>query len=91
MSTKEIEQEILKRIRDLYSADFTGYLAVIKDNNSYTLKIGLPTYLEATGISADCDTDEDFISFVIEEFRKRNYMRVYIYKVIRENNGNWER
>jgi len=36
-----------------------------------------------TSIAGDFTSDEEFLGFIYEELRKRNYMRVDYYKVVR--------
>lgn len=84
MNTDQLRERILEMIKDLYNAEFNGYIKVIKNTEtSYSLILGLPTYLEPTAISCDAESDEQFLQFVEDELKRRNYMRVYIYKVIR--------
>lgn len=85
MEIANIKTTILDYITELYKANYVGYFEVFRNGNSYTLELGIPTYMERTSISCDSETDEGFIDFVKEELRSRNYMRLYIYKVIREN------
>lgn len=84
MNTIELREAILNLIKDLYNADYIGYLEVIKNEGNYTLDIGIPTYMQRTTISITADNDDDFINFISKELKSRNYMRQYIYKVIRE-------
>lgn len=98
MTELELEQTILDFIRINYGAVFTGYLKVEKfpstfagsnsnpsDNPGpgYRLNIGIPSYMFPTTIACDFDTDQEFLDYIYEEFRTRNYMRVYFYKVVR--------
>lgn len=83
MTERELEQQIRDYIVTLYNANFTGYLVVEKLNPGYKMSIGIPSYMFPTVVSCDCETDEDFLNYIYEDFRIRNYMRVYFYKVIR--------
>lgn len=86
MNTEELKEKVLEMIQVLYNAEFTGFIKVVKNTEtSYSLILGLPTYLEPSTISCDAESDEQFLQFVEDELKKRNYMRVYMYKVIREN------
>lgn len=79
------EQELVQKIRDyilnLYKAEYTGLLTVIKTGNEYKFKIGIPSYMAPTSIIGNFETDEEFLDYVYEELRTRNYMRLYIYRV----------
>lgn len=81
----ELEKKILDYIKILYNAEYVGYLRVDQDEDSYTLQIGLPSYMTLTSISRDAGSDTEFLEFIEEELRTRNYMRQDIYKVIRTN------
>ena len=39
----------------------------------YQLEIGVPSYMCKTTISGDFNTDEDFLNYVYEELRIKNY------------------
>lgn len=80
-----LENVILDYIKTLYNAEYVGYLRVFQEDDSYTLQIGLPSYMTLTNISRDSASDTEFLDFIKEEFRTRNYMRQDIYKVIRTN------
>lgn len=82
-NTQELKDKIKKYILDLYKAEYTGYLEVEKSSTGYKMSIGIPHYMFPTTIACDCDTDEEFLNYVYEDFRIRNYMRVYFYKVVR--------
>lgn len=83
MTELELEQAILDYIVNLYQACYNGYIKVEKLNPGYKLSIGVPSYMYPTTIAGDFATDEDFLNFIYEELRTRNYMRVYFYKVVR--------
>ncbi len=83
MSNLELKEKILDYIKTLYSAEYVGFMEVKKDNSIYQLLIGIPNYMIPTTISGEFDTDEEFLNFVYEELRIKNYMRVYFYEVNR--------
>ena len=98
MNELELEQAILDYIKINYKAEYTGFLKVEKFPSTYTefignpsnnpgpgyrMSIGIPNYMFPTTIACDFETDEEFLNYVYEEFRTRNYMRVYFYKVVR--------
>lgn len=83
MTEIELEQTIRDYIMTLYKACFIGWLQVEKLNPGYKLSIGIPSYMFPTTIAGDWATDEDFLNFVFEDLRIRNYMRVYFYKTHR--------
>lgn len=90
MEELELEQKILDYIKTIYNAEYIGLLKVKKLNPGYQLTIGLPSYMFPTTISSDHTTDEDFLNYIYEEVRVRNYLRVEFYKVIREKNDSRE-
>lgn len=90
MSEQELEQAIHDYIMTLYKAEYKGLLEVNKKNSEYIFKIGLPSYMQPTSIAINADTDEEFLDFIKEELRVRNYMRLYIYKVTREERNGRE-
>lgn len=87
MTEQELEQAIRDYIMTLYSACYVGYLKVQKLSPGYSLSIGIPSYMYLTTITCDFLTDEEFLTYIYEEFRTRNYMRVYFYKVHRIENS----
>ena len=81
------EQELVQMIRDFimscYKAEYKGLLTVKKLNPGYVFTLGLPSYMTPTTISCDYQTDQEFLDFIYEELRSRNYMRLDIYTVKR--------
>lgn len=90
MSELELEQAILDYIKTTYKAEYVGLLEVKKTGTSYMFFIGLPSYMIPTTIGYDTDSDEDFLNFIYEELRTRNYMRLDIYKVHRTDDSREE-
>lgn len=90
MRRTELEQEILDYIVTLYNADYIGFLRVYQTDTSYTMELGMPSYMTRTNISCDADNDSDFMDFIKEELRTRNYMRLDIYKINRNNEDRQE-
>ena len=91
MSELELEQQIHEWIRNHYKAVYVGLLTVEKTDYGYCFSIGIPSYLYPTIISCEYSSDEDFLNFIYEELRTRNYMRTYFYNVTRtpiENESN---
>ena len=86
MQRPDLVEKILDYIRTLYKADYIGLLQVTQDENAYVFRIGLPSYMATTRIMGDFSSDDDFLNTVYEELRTRNYMRLNIYKVVREHN-----
>lgn len=84
MQRTDLENQIHDYIESLYNATYNGLLEVREDNGIYTLVIGLPSYMSPTTISVDSNSDQYFLDFIFEEFRTRNYLRLDIYKVTRE-------
>ena len=85
MSEQELVQKILDYIMTLYKAEYTGSISVTRSDNSYIFRIGVPSYLCPTAISGDFESDDDFLQYIYEELRIRNYMRLYIYKVTKNS------
>lgn len=96
MTEQELEQAIHDYIVTLYKAHYIGYLKVEKLDSGYKFSIGLPSYMFPTTIAGDYASDQDFLDFIFEELRIRNYMRVYFYKTHRispneeEERSNWQ-
>ena len=88
------EQELIAKIRDyiksIYSAEYVGYLNVEKLNPGYKFSIGIPSYMCPTTFAIDCETDDEFLEYVYSELRSRNYIRLWIYKVLRQNDSREE-
>ena len=70
-------------MRTLYEANYIGRLEVEQIDDEYTLIIGIPSYMAPTYIACICESDKQFLEYIEEELRKRNYMRLEIYKTIR--------
>lgn len=90
MEEKELEQMIRDYIMTLYNAEYIGFLKVEKLNPGYKMSIGIPHYMFPTTFAGDFETDEEFLNAVYEDFKIRNYMRVYFYKVVRTPNSREE-
>lgn len=86
MTEEELIQKILDYIKTLYSAEYTGELTVLKSNPGYVMSIAIPSYMFPTVIMCDFETDDEFLNYIYEELRIRNYMRVYFYQVNRTPN-----
>ena len=85
MTENELTQEILDYIRTLYKADYVGYIKVLKEDGIYSLALGIPSWMTKTNIIMSTDSDEEFLAYIKEELRTRNYMRLMIYRVDRTN------
>lgn len=83
LSNIQLKEKIKQYILELYNAEYTGYLEVEKNDTGYKMSIGIPHYMFPTTVACDFDTDEEFLDYIYEDFKIRNYMRVYFYKVIR--------
>lgn len=90
MQEQELVQTIRDYIKNLYSADYVGLLRVDKLNPGYKFSIGIPSYMCPTTFAIDCETDEEFLEYVYKELRSRNYIRLDIYKVLRQNDSREE-
>lgn len=85
MLRPELVEKILDYIKTLYKAEYIGFIQVTQVDNVYQLKMGLPCYMVPTSNIYETDSDEEFLNFIYEELRTRNYMRLDIYKTIRTN------
>lgn len=85
MRIPELEEKISDFIVTTYNATFIGLLEVHKENDLYSLTLGLPSYMSPTTISIDATNDDEFLDYIYTELKLRNYMRLEIYKVIRKN------
>lgn len=47
--------------------------------------IGVPSYMVPTTNFYEATNDEDFLTYIFEELRTRNFMKIDKYKVIRTN------
>lgn len=83
MNDQDLLDKMIDYIRTTYKADYNGLLKVKKENNQYTIIIGIPSYMFPTLIAGEFEDDESFLNFAYEEFRVRNYIRQDYYKVIR--------
>lgn len=81
MRIQELEKKIHGYIIELYKKEYVGFLEVHKDNNIYSLVIGLPSPNIPTHISIQAQTDDEFFKYIKEELRTRNFLRVYFYNV----------
>lgn len=90
MSEIELAQMIRDYIKTLYNMEYVGRLEVEKSGSTYKFIIGLPSYMAPTMIASHQESDEDFLNFIYEELRTRNYARLEIYKVIRQNDSREE-
>jgi len=87
MRQQELEKKIADYILEIYKAEYIGLLNVFKDDDIYSLHIGIPSYMMPTKLSGQFDNDNQFLDYIYEELRKRNYMRIYFYKVERNKNS----
>lgn len=85
MRRPDLEEKILDYIKTLYKAEYKGLLEVNQDENAYVFRIGLPSYMATTRIMGDFSSDDDFLNNIYEELRTRNYMRLDIYRIVRQH------
>lgn len=87
MEEAELEQVISDYLTTLYNCTYNGLLEVTKQSLDegwlYTLSLGIPSYMCKTTISGEFQSDIEFIDYIKEEIRTRNYVKVYFYKVNR--------
>jgi hypothetical protein len=90
MRREDLELQILDYITNLYSAKYIGLLRVEQSDTTYTFTIGVPSYMARTYINYDSTNDQEFLDFIFEEIRTRNYIRQEYYKVIRRDDSKEE-
>jgi hypothetical protein len=83
MERPELVQRTLDYIKTTYKAEYEGSINITQNGTEYRLNIGLPSYMTPTSIACDANSDDEFMDFIEKEFRERNYMRVYFYRVNR--------
>ena len=86
MDVTELEAKIHGFIINLYKAKYKGRLNVKYDKGIYTLILGIPNEMIPTSISLQTDDPQEFLDYICDELKKRNYMRVYFYQVRRTEN-----
>ena len=86
MRDQELEKKINDYIMCLYNAKYVGFMEVTKDDDIYSLKIGIPDRYKPTHISLQTNNPEEFLEYICKEFKERNYMRVYFYSIKESNN-----
>lgn len=85
---KELEEKIHDYIKNLYKKEFIGLLQVKKINDIYELTLGIPVEDIPTKISLQTDSEEEFLEYVCDELKKRNYIRTQYFTVKRRpDNG----
>lgn len=70
-------------MKTLYSMDYSGLFKITYANGFYEFRIGLPSYMTGTNVTLETDSEEEFVKYLKEEIRTRNYARQLYYKVIR--------
>lgn len=86
MSIEDLENAIREYIKKLYNATYNNRFEVKYDKGVYSLVLGIPDNVIPTSISIQTDDPQEFLDYIYEELRTRNYMRVYSYKVRRTDN-----
>ncbi len=85
MQRPELVEQILDYIKTLYKAEYVGVIEVDQLLTVYKFKMGIPSYMTPTTNIYEASSDEDFLNYIYEELRTRNYMRLDIYKTERTN------
>jgi hypothetical protein len=82
-----IEEKVIELIECLYNCKYTRTLSVENKDGLYILKLFLhdPNF-GALVISNQCDSEEEFLSYVEEELKKRKLTRSQQYKLIMYGN-----
>lgn len=86
MLRQDLVNEILDYIKTLYKAEYTGRIEVEQNDDIYSLLMGIPSYMTPTTTfyTATSDNkDDEFLNFIYEDLRTRNYMKLVKYKVVR--------
>lgn len=83
MTEQELELKIRDYIKTLYNAEYNGILTVTKTENIYRFSIAIPSYMTLTSLAMETESEQEFLDYIYEELRTRNYVRVYFYKVTR--------
>lgn len=81
----DLVAQILDYILTLYKAEYIGRLEVYQNGTTYMFLIGVPSYMVPTTNFYEATNDEDFLTYIFEELRTRNFMKIDKYKVIRTN------
>ncbi len=84
---KELEDKIHDYIKNLYKRKFVGSLKVKKENGIYELIIGIPVEDIPTTISLQTDSDDEFLEYVCNELKSRNYIRTQYFTIKRVDHG----
>ena len=82
---EELVHKIRDYIRNIYKAEYKNRLEVKFENGIYTLLLGVTNDLIPTTISLQTNDPQEFLDFIYEELRTRNYMRTYFYQVRRKD------
>lgn len=85
MQTEELESKIRDYIANVYKATYNKRLEVVYKNGIYTLILGVPDDVIPTSISIQTEDPQEFLDYIYEELRIRNYMRIYFYQVRRKD------
>lgn len=86
MLREDLVNEILDYIRTLYKAEYTGRIEVQQNDDTYSLLMGIPSYMTPTTTfyTATSDNkDDEFLNYIYEDLRVRNYMKLDKYRVVR--------
>ena len=87
MTNLELEQAIRDYIKITYNAEYTGWLRIVQHTIGFTLELGIPSYMTKTCISSDHETQEEFLEYIKNELKSRNYIRQDVYKVERQKDS----
>jgi hypothetical protein len=86
MEIEELENTIRDYIKTLYKATYNKRLEVKYESNVYSLILGIPDDVMPTTISLQTDDPQEFLKYIYEELKTRNYMKIYFYQVRRAGN-----
>lgn len=84
MNNKELEKKIHDFIIRVYKSKYIGRLEVSNQNGIYVLLLGVPSPDFPTTISLQTEDAQEFLDYVEDELKNRDYMRVYYYNVKRK-------
>ena len=84
MNNKELVEKIHDFILKVYKAKYTGRLEVTNKDGMYILLLGVPSPDFPTTISLQTNDPEEFLNYIEDELKNRDYMRVYYYSIKRK-------
>lgn len=81
MRREDLEQRIHDFFHKEYEASYNGRMEITQEGSIYSFLLGVPSYMAPTHISMETESDEDFMKFLEQELKSRNYVRVHFYRI----------